>query len=247
MADSDLVPALRLIPPMLRRVLRSLATFGVTGLLIAAGVILAPLVWPPDPDASLVLRNGQLMGEAVGYVWQTNADTGTVYVSASVVGLRAIPVTVTAGTRIVVGDKQGAFADLVKNTPVRVVYEAHEHVRLASSIELLVQGAPGDGVALDVTQPRVEHTAAAGYWVEVGVFADPEGADRLVTRLLEQNLMVSLEPATSPDGEHRVLRVQVGPFAEEAAALAAQHNLKAIGYQAQLAEPLGAAPSASPR
>jgi len=164
-----------------------------------------------------------------------------------VIGLRAIPVTVTAGTRIVVGDKQGAFADLVKNTPVRVVYEAHEHVRLASSIELLVQAAAGEGVPLDVSQPRVEHTAAAGYWVEVGVFADPEGADRLVTRLLEQNLMVSLEPATSPDGEHRVLRVQVGPFADEATALAAQQNLRSIGYQAQLGDALGAVPSASPR
>src|SRR5262249_37765003 len=149
------------------------------------------------PDASLVLRDGQLIGETVGYVWQTSADTGTVHVSASVVGLRTVPVTVTAGTRIVVGDKEGAFADLVRSTPVRVVYESREHVRFARSIELLVRGA-GDGG--DVEQPRVERAGATGFWVEMGAFADPEAADRLVTRLLEQNLTVSLEPATSPDG-----------------------------------------------
>src|SRR5689334_18131105 len=109
---------------MVRRIARHLATFGMTGVLIAGAVIIAPLVWPPNPDASLVLRNGQLMGEAVGYVRQTSADSGTVYVSASVVGLRAVPVTVTAGTRIDVAGKEGAFADLVRNTPVRVVYES---------------------------------------------------------------------------------------------------------------------------
>jgi sporulation related protein len=216
---------------MVRRIARYLATFGMTGVLIVGAVFIAPLVWPPDPDASLVLRNGQLMGETVGYVWQTSADSGTVYVSASVVGLRTIPVTVTAGTRINVAGKEGAFADLVRSTPVRVVYESRDHVRLASSIELLVQGS---GEAIDAAQPRVEHATATGYWVEMGVFADPEAADRLVTRLLEQNLTVSIESATSPDGEHRVLRVQVGPYADEASAVAVQQNLRTIGYQAQL-------------
>jgi len=203
----------------------------MTGVLIAGAVIIAPLVWPPNPDASLVLRNGQLMGEAVGYVRQTSADSGTVYVSASVVGLRAVPVTVTAGTRIDVAGKEGAFADLVRNTPVRVVYESRDGVRLASSIELLVQGS---GETFDLAQPRIEHATATGYWVEVGVFAEPEAADRLMTHLLEQNLTVSIEPATSPDGEHRVLRVQIGPYDDEASAVAVQQNLRSVGYQAQL-------------
>jgi hypothetical protein len=216
---------------MVRRLARYLATFGMTGALIAAAVILAPLVWPPDPDASLVLRNGQLMGETVGYVWQTSADSGTVYVSASVVGLRAIPVTVTAGTRIDVAGKEGAFADLARSTPVRVIYESRDHVRFASSIEVLVHGS---GETIDTAEPRIEHATATGYWVEMGIFANPEAADRLVTRLLEQNLAVSIEAASSPDGEHRVLRVQVGPYADEAAAVAVQQNLRTIGYQAQL-------------
>ena len=84
-----------------------------------------------------------------------------------------------------------------------------------------------------------------GYWVEVGVFADPDTTDGFMARLLEQNLAVSIEPATSRDGRHRVLRVQVGPFADEASAIAAQQNLRAIGYQAQLADarPLAVGPA----
>jgi hypothetical protein len=42
--------------------------------------------------------------------------------------------------------------------------------------------------------------------------------------------------ATSRDGQHRVLRVQVGPFADEASASAAHQNLRAIGYQVQVAD-----------
>ena len=55
------------LPSMVRRIARYLATFGMTGVLIVGTVIIAPLVWPPGPDASLVLRNGQLMGEAVDF------------------------------------------------------------------------------------------------------------------------------------------------------------------------------------
>jgi hypothetical protein len=231
---------------MIRRVVRGLGALGGTALLAATIVLMPPLIWPPDPDASLELKNGQLVGETIGYVWQTDADTGTIHVSASLVGLRRTPVTVTAGTQITVGDKYGAFADLVRNVHVRVLYESHEHVRLASSIEVLGQGAVASSVAKDAP-PRVEHTPAVGYWVAVGVFADPDTADGLMARLLEQNLAVSIEPATSRDGQHRVLRVQVGPFADEATALAAQQNLRSIGYQAQLGDSLGAAPSASPR
>ena len=227
---------------MLRPIVRCLAALGGAGLLAATIVVMSPLIWPPNPDGSLELRNGQLVGETIGYVWQTDADTGTIHVTSSLVGLRRTPVTVTAGTQIMVGDKYGAFADLVRNAHVRVLYESHEHVRLASSIEVLGPGA----VAAAVTNAplRVEHTPAVGYWVEVGVFADPDTANGLMARLLEQDLAVAIEPATSRDGRHRVLRVQVGPFADEAAAIAAQQNLRAIGYQAQIADarPLAAGP-----
>ena len=229
---------------MIRPIARGLAALSGTVMLAATIVLMSSLIWPPDPDASLELKDGQLVGETVGYVWQIDNDTGTIHVSSSLVGLRRTPVTVTAGTKITVGDKYGAFADLVRNVHVRVLYESHDHVRLASSIEVLAQGAVASAVAKNAP-PRVEHTPAVGYWLEVGVFADPETADGLMARLLEQNLAVSIEPATSRDGRHRVLRVQVGPFADEASAIAAQQNLRAIGYQAQLADarPLAVGPA----
>ena len=228
---------------MLRPIVRCLAALGGAGLLAATIVVMSPLIWPPNPDGSLELRNGQLVGETIGYIWQTDADTGTIHVTSSLVGLRRTPVTVTAGTQIMVGDKYGAFADLVRNVHVRVLYESHDHVRLASSIEVLAQGAVASAVAKNALA-RVEHTPAVGYWVEVGVFADPDTANGLMARLLEQDLAVAIEPATSRDGQYRVLRVQVGPFDDEATAIAAQQNLRAIGYQAQIADarPLAAGP-----
>jgi hypothetical protein len=223
---------------VIRRALGYLSTAVGIGLLTSMVVTLPPLVWPPDPDASLMVREGQLVGEAVGYVWKTHAATGTIHVSASLIGLRAVPVTVTAGTTIRIGDKLGAFGDLYTNARVRVVYEVHEHVRLASSIEVLGQGvALAEATGRDVA-PRVEHAPTVGYWIDVGVFADPDAADALVARLMHDDQSVSLETVTSRDGTHRVLRVQVGPFEDEGAALVAQRNLRSIGYQAALAAPV---------
>ena len=222
---------------MIGRVWQHLVILVGAGLLTATGIMMFPLIWPPDPDAALTLTNGQLVGETVGYVWQTDAERGTIHVTASVLGLRRLPVTVTAGTKITVGEKFGAFADLARNAPVRIVYESHDQVRLASSIEVL---GPGQlAAALEprpAAPPPVEHAPAVGYWLEVGLFADPRAADGLMARLLEKNLPVSIEAATSRDGRHSVLRVQVGPYTDEAAALVAQQNLRAIGYQAQIAD-----------
>jgi sporulation related protein len=213
---------------MIRRVLRYIATLGSAGLL-AVLVVLSPAIWPSDPDASLVLRNGQLVGETVGYVWQADPSTATIQVSASLVGLRAIPVTVSPDTRITDGDKEGAFGDLGKHRRVRVVYEARADGRLASSIELLHQGMP---IARVMGEDEARSTPATGYWVEVGIFTDPDAAGALATRMLEHNLTVSIESLTLRGGDQRALRVQVGPFADESAARAAQQNLRAMGHQA---------------
>jgi hypothetical protein len=219
------------------RVWRHLVILAGAGLVTVTGIMVFPLIWPPDPDSSLTLTNGQLVGETVGYIWQTDAESGTIYVSASLLGLRRLPVTVTAGTKITVGEKFGAFANLVHNAPVRIVYESHADVRLASSIKVLGPGELAAALeARPATPPPVEHAPAVGYWLEVGLFADPKATDGLMARLLEQNLPVSIEPATSRDGRHSVLRVQVGPYADEAAAIIAQQNLSAIGYQAQIAD-----------
>jgi hypothetical protein len=215
---------------MIRRVLRYVATLGGAGLLVVTGALLSPLVWPPDPDASLVIRDGRLVGEVVGYVWQADPGTATIHVSSSLVGLRAFPVTVNAGTRITDGDKEGAFGDLSKHSRVHLVYEAHADGRLASSIELLRQGAASatmPAVAASLPMP------GTGYWVEVGVFTDAEAAGTLAMRLLEHNLAVSIDSLAVRGRRQRFLRVQVGPFPDESAARAVEQNLRAGGYQAR--------------
>jgi hypothetical protein len=214
---------------MVRPLLRYVVAVAALVLLVGAGFTLYPQIWPPDPDNSVTLKDGQFIGEAVGFVWATDPSTATIQVSASLVGFRAIPMTVSTQTRITDGAKEGAFGDLGKYTRVRVVYEAREDGRLAKSIELLRNGAPGGPAAAEVAARRAP---APGYWVEVGVFTDPEAAGALVARLLEHNLTVSLESVTLRGQQRPVLRVQVGPFADEAAATAAQQNLRAIGYQA---------------
>jgi hypothetical protein len=215
---------------MIRRVLRYVAALASAGLLVGMGALLAPLFWPSDPDASLVVRNGQIVGEVVGYVWQADPNTATIHISSSLIGLRAFPVTVGAETRITDGDKEGAFGDLSKHARVRLIYEARDHGRLASSIELLRQGTSASPSATADEATASLPAPATGYWVEVGVFADAEAAGVLATRLLEYNLAVSIESVTVR--QHRVVRVQVGPFPNGSAARAAQQNLRAIGHQA---------------
>jgi SPOR domain len=218
---------------MIRRVIRYFASLATAGVLAGLGAVLSPAIWPPDPDASLTPMNGQLVGETIGYVWAADPNTATIQISSSLVGLRAFPVRVTPDTRITDGDKEGAFGDLGKHMRVHVIYESGAHGRVASSIELLRSGAPATPAMVAHTGPAATETVpTAGYWVELGTFADAEAAGTLVTRLLEHNLTVSVESVTTRGGRHRVLRVQVGPFPDEAAATAAQQNLRAIGYQA---------------
>jgi sporulation related protein len=213
---------------MIRRVFRYVATLGSAGLLAVTGAFLSPLVWPADPDASLVIRDGRLVGEVVGYVWDADPGAATIQVSSSLIGLRAFPVTVNAKTRITAGDKEGAFGDLSKHTRVHLVYEVHADGRLASSIELLRQSTgsattPVVAAAMPVTE----------YWMEVGVFTDAEAAGVLATRLLEHNLAVSIDSLAVRGRRQRFLRVQVGPFPDESVARAAEQNLHASGYQAR--------------
>jgi hypothetical protein len=221
---------------MIRRVLRYFTILGSAGLLAAVSVMASPLIWPRDPDSSLVVRDGRFVGEVVGYIWGVDFDEATIQVSASVLGLYTFPVAVSSATRITEGEKEGAFADLGRLRRVRVVYEARDDGRVARSIELLRAGTPAGPPTAVADRPGVEYAPSDGYWVEVGVFAETEAeaATALLTRLLEQNQAVSMETVTARDGHTRRLRVQVGPFPDGAAASAAQQNLRTIGYQAQL-------------
>ena len=56
------------------RLITLVAGGGMLVVLGAAALIVWPLLWPPDPDASVQLVNGRLMGEVTGYVGRVDRD-----------------------------------------------------------------------------------------------------------------------------------------------------------------------------
>jgi hypothetical protein len=129
----------------------------------AAAMMLWPLLWPPDPDASVQLVNGRLIGETSGYVGRVDRTAQTVDISSSLVGWRPIMVVVNDQTAIMVQNRQGGFGDLLKDLPVRISYEVVGDRRLAKSIEVVTEegeraraaaGGPASGsVAPGLTSP----------------------------------------------------------------------------------------------
>jgi hypothetical protein len=123
------------------RLVQLVAGGGILVVLGAAALMLWPLLWPPNPDASAQLVDGRLIGEATGYVGRIDRDARTVDVSASLVGWRPVVVVVDESTTITVQDREGGFGDLWKDMPVRVSYELVGDTRLARWIEVVT----GDG------------------------------------------------------------------------------------------------------
>jgi hypothetical protein len=123
------------------RLIRLVAGGGMVMVLGAAALMLWPLLWPPDPDASVQLVNGRLVGETSGYVGRVDRESQTVDVSSSLVGWRPIILVVNHETAILVQDRQGGFGDLLKDLPVRVSYEVVGEKRLAKSIEVVTDDA----------------------------------------------------------------------------------------------------------
>lgn len=165
------------------RLVKLVAGGGMLVVLGTAALIVWPLLWPPDPDASVQLVNGRLLGEATGYVGHIDREARTLDVSASLVGWRPVVLVVNESTAIVVHDRQGGFGDLWKDMPVRVSYEVVGDRRLARSIEVVsgddgrsrgVNGAATPAVVAPpaVPPPATVSTPPAGPPVPAGA-ADP--------------------------------------------------------------------------
>jgi len=116
-------------------------TVGAVGVMAVAGLLLWPLIWPEDPDKAFKLVDGRLVGEAEGFVWRVEADQQRIHVTSSLLGLRAVPITVTSETKIVVNNKLGGLADIWKGMDVRVSYEVRDNARVATAVELLTTKA----------------------------------------------------------------------------------------------------------
>lgn len=147
------------------RVIRLVAGGGLIVVLGAAVLMLWPLLWPPDPDASVQLVNGRLIGETAGYVGRVDREAHTVDVSSSLVGWRPIVLLVNEQTAILVQDRQGGLGDLLKDLPVRVSYEVVGETRLARSIEIITDdGGRSRAAASTAVKPagRAQPVAADG-------------------------------------------------------------------------------------
>jgi len=121
---------------LIRGIAKGIAGAGALALLVVAALILWSLVSPPDPDASVRLVNGRLLGETSGYVARIDREGHTVAVSASVLGLHPVVLVVNGETVITVQDRQGGFGDLWKDLPVRASYEVRDNTRFARVIEI---------------------------------------------------------------------------------------------------------------
>ena len=104
--------------------------FGLTAL--AGG---ATLFWPRSEPALRVV-NDRLAGEMTGYVTRAHPEDQTVDVSRNFLGLRPITMHVDRQTTIIVGEKEGALADLVPGVPVFVDYHMEGDRRVAKVIQL---------------------------------------------------------------------------------------------------------------
>jgi len=111
------------------------------GVVAVAGLLLWPLVWPEDPDRGFTVVDGRLVGETEGYVWRVESDQQRIHVTSSLLGLRAVPITVTPETKIVVSNKLGGLGDIWKGMDVRVAYEVRDNARVATAVELLTTKA----------------------------------------------------------------------------------------------------------
>ena len=160
------------------RTIRLVAGGGMVVVLGAAAMMLWPLLWPPDPDASVQLVNGRLIGETSGYVGRVDRTAQTVDISSSLVGWRPILVVVNDQTAIMVQNRQGGFGDLMKDLPVRVSYEVMGDRRLARAIEVVTEEgerarAAASGPATGSVTPGLTSPAAVPAHPPVGAVTPP--------------------------------------------------------------------------
>ena len=143
---------------MRRPLIKLVAIAGALALVGGVALMLRPLVWAPDPDASVQLVDGRLIGETSGYVARVDREARTVDVSASLIGWRPVVLIVNQETVIKVHDRQGGLGDLWKDMPVRASYEVIGDTRVARSIQIGTSAAEGtassgDSVPFSTTRP----------------------------------------------------------------------------------------------
>jgi DedD protein len=94
-------------------------------------------------------------------------------------------------------------------------------------------GAASSGAVSAARPKALEHVAAAGWSVQLGLFSQRDNAQRLVHAAEAKGFAVSL---ANPDGKGPY-RVRAGGLADRAAALALQQRLRTQGFAAAIVAP----------
>src|SRR5918996_3057882 len=148
----------RVTAPRLARIAGGMA---IATVLVVTAMVSWSLLRASDPDASLPLPEGHVLGDMTGQVGEVNRDAQTVDISETPPGLRPVTLVVTDDTSITVHGKQGGLGDLGKDMPVRVFYEVRDEVMYATSIQVVTEDAQAsqptvsDRVAAETTPPAV--------------------------------------------------------------------------------------------
>ena len=141
----------------LKRVRRSPRTFASVSATIAVLPVTIGILWAcgwyaagPPP-----LTEWPSAGVTRGRVWKTDFESRTVRVGGGLFGRDAVPFTVSSQTRVVVGEKEGAFGDLHEGVSVRIQYVRHDDDLVAVCVESLRLDEGGAGGGCDVSPAGV--------------------------------------------------------------------------------------------
>jgi len=165
--------------------------------------MLRPLVWPEHPDASLQMVNGRLVGEAMGYVAAVDSDERILKISASIIDLRPVTLSVGNDATIMIGDKQGGLGDLVVDMPVRVAYTLDGDTRRAIAVERL---AAGTSVRASSIAPDSARANSVPSSVELPARPAAGARPQPVAKPVAQPAAPAAQPAPQPVPQPKVAR-----------------------------------------
>lgn len=132
-----------------KRWLRGLSTLGMAAVILAVSRLVVPMIpgLLPALERNLPLLSrgaslvGEVLAEARGRVVTVEPETGVIRISSGFLGLMSVELVVTPETLIVVGDKEGGFANIREGKRVVATYEVRPDTLWAKRVEVFVQGS----------------------------------------------------------------------------------------------------------
>jgi len=119
------------VNPVATRLLVAGAIAASLALLVGAVMLVIRLAQPPDYQLSGRSPDGEIVGRVA------QVEAGVILVQSEVLGGTTVPLLLTKGTRITVGNREGWLGDISSGTQIKVAYELYEGKRLAQSVEVL--------------------------------------------------------------------------------------------------------------